>query len=313
MRFLLASFSLLFSSLVFANSVNNIVVFGDSLSDNGNLYEYMQHKLPQSPPYYQGRFTNGLTWVEDLAAFYFPKDSKSHLLDYAFGGAAVLADEEEEEDSALFTFKREIDSYLLGHHGKAAENSLFIVWMGSNNFLSLAINDDHEKSLSQVNKGITQGLKRLVAAGAKTIVVFNLPDLGATPYARELGLQQHMSFLSQRHNALLQTSVDKLSKVYPHVQWLYFDAKELLNDLVMSPGTYGLKNVTDTCYCTTVNKTSRPSVLRMVANVKPFLHQQDSCEGYLFFDPLHPTEIAHRLMAQRARSFLDRAGIKFVS
>src|SRR4051812_23986271 len=40
--------------------------FGDSLSDNGNLYALTSRTQPASPPYYQGRFSNGPTFVELL-------------------------------------------------------------------------------------------------------------------------------------------------------------------------------------------------------------------------------------------------------
>ncbi|HDV5785644.1 TPA: hypothetical protein RJD83_002616 [Legionella pneumophila] len=44
--------------------MKNIVVFGDGLSDNGNLYAYTNHRRPASPAYYNGRFSNGPVWVE---------------------------------------------------------------------------------------------------------------------------------------------------------------------------------------------------------------------------------------------------------
>lgn len=38
---------------------SRIVMFGDSLSDTGKMYGKMRGYLPSSPPYYQGRFSNG--------------------------------------------------------------------------------------------------------------------------------------------------------------------------------------------------------------------------------------------------------------
>ena len=43
------------------SKVHNLVVFGDSLSDNGNSYAAVG--LPK-PPYYEGRWTNGYNWVD---------------------------------------------------------------------------------------------------------------------------------------------------------------------------------------------------------------------------------------------------------
>jgi len=47
-----------------AQSYNRLVVFGDSLSDNGNLYAVSGQ--PVSPPYFQGRFSNGPVFTELL-------------------------------------------------------------------------------------------------------------------------------------------------------------------------------------------------------------------------------------------------------
>lgn len=50
----------------------DIVFFGDSLSDTGNLYAQSQALLgtptPVSPPYYNGRFSNGPVWTEHFAS-----------------------------------------------------------------------------------------------------------------------------------------------------------------------------------------------------------------------------------------------------
>jgi phospholipase/lecithinase/hemolysin len=53
MKFLLSILISFWSLCSFSKSLNQLVVFGDSLSDRGNLYEYMNHQLPMSPPYYE--------------------------------------------------------------------------------------------------------------------------------------------------------------------------------------------------------------------------------------------------------------------
>jgi len=66
-RLVLAAFAFVLSgSAVPAGRINQIVVFGDSLSDSGNLFAATMGTTPP-PPYYQGRFSNGPVWVEDLA------------------------------------------------------------------------------------------------------------------------------------------------------------------------------------------------------------------------------------------------------
>src|SRR5689334_7437247 len=67
---------------------SQIVVFGDSLSDTGNVNNQTFGISPGSG-YYQGRFSNGPVWVEDLATnlgIAAPIYSRAGGKDYAYGG-----------------------------------------------------------------------------------------------------------------------------------------------------------------------------------------------------------------------------------
>src|SRR5260370_42332764 len=73
-----------------ASGFSNIFAFGDSLSDAGNDFIVSLNRLPVSPPYVGGHFTNGAVWVQDLAAMMgLPavQASFSGGTDFAFGGA----------------------------------------------------------------------------------------------------------------------------------------------------------------------------------------------------------------------------------
>ncbi|STX50657.1 lysophospholipase A [Legionella busanensis] len=304
MKVFLAMLVLLFSTLVNANELNNVVVFGDSLSDNGNLYEYMRHRIPQSPPYYEGRFTNGPVWIEQLTNFYFPNQVKSHLYDYAFGGAAIS--DNAADDDILFTLNREIKTYLLSHDNKASEQSLFIIWIGGNNYLALPENEEEANAI--VVNGIANGTEQLVKAGAKHILILTLPDLGRGPAARQLKAEEKLTRLSKHHNELLKVALQKLRVKYPNVQFLYFETEGTVNRLLESPEEYGFTNTIDTCYDVLVDDISKSSTLLMAAKSAKI---DETCEGYLFFDPVHPTTLAHRLIAEDVRAMLDASHVKF--
>ncbi|KTD23193.1 GDSL family lysophospholipase PlaA [Legionella londiniensis] len=308
MKIFSALAGLFFSGCVIATPLNNLVVFGDSLSDNGNLYEYMKRQLPVSPPYYSGRFSNGPVWIELVAKNYYPNDTGSHLQDYAFGGAGVLGEGEDSDDS-LFTLQSEIESYLLAHQDKADEQSLFVVWIGANNYL--AIPDDWEAAIKRVNSGIKSSLAKLANKGAKHILVVNLPDLGRTPIARDFEAIEVLTAYSKRHNAVLAQEIEHLQSLYPDVQWVYLDVDKILGDVFTEPEKYGFTNITDTCYEALMDEPSgQETILRMVSRVKPKI-EADACTGYLFFDPVHPTAPAHQIMAEKAKEILARAGIEF--
>ncbi len=290
-----------------APPLNNIVVFGDSLSDNGNLYEYLKHQLPLSPPYFNGRFSNGPVWVEHLIRYYYPMNAKDHLLDYAFGGAGVL---EDDDGDAMFTLRRELNSYFLAHQEKADERSLYVMWIGSNNYLGVP--DDVEQSVSDVILGIEHALQRLVKNGAKHILVVNVPDLGRTPAAKEFDAVATLTYLSRRHNDLLEKLIQNFKAHHPEIQWIYFDVNVVFEDVFDKPLYYGFTNITDTCYEAIIpNKSSkRFGVLKMASFIQPKMGK-DVCNGYLFFDPVHPTEPVHLLMAERTKMLLDNEGIEF--
>lgn len=307
MRLLATLGAFLFSGLVLATPLRNIVVFGDSLSDNGNLYEFMNHQLPPSPPYYEGRFSNGPVWVENLVASYFPDSPKEHLLDYAFGGAGVS--EEEGDDDVLFTLRREVNNYFADHNDKASADSLFIMWIGSNNYLALP--EEVDKTLQEVNDGITHSLQRLADKGAKHILVVNIPDLGRIPAAIEFDSIDMMSYFSKEHNNALNITIANLKQQYPDVEWLYFDMNAAFSRAIEHPEEYGFTHVTGTCSNLLQDELPETpsSILKMVSSVR-VSRKQDACDGYLFFDLVHPTALAHQLLSDKAREVLDREGVQ---
>lgn len=303
MKFLPTLSALLFSGFVYAAPIHNLVVFGDSLSDNGNLYEVMNHQFPQSPPYFDGRFSNGPVWIEHLAASYF-NNPAAHLQNYAYGGAGVS---ELPEDEELFTLKREVDNYLAANNDKAAEDSLFIVWIGGNNYLGLPSNPD--ESVSSTIAGIQNSVKKLVEKGAKNIMIINLPDLGGTPAAIEFDAVTAYSYLSTQHNKALETTFAEFKRSNPAVNWMYFNIEDVFKDAITNAPDYGFTNVNGSCYQSNMRETTKKSVMNMVASVRPKVIE-DACDGYLFFDLVHPTNIAHQVIANKARMMLDSLGLQ---
>ena len=67
--------------LAHASSFSSIVVYGDSLSDNGNLYAATG--VPGAP-YVNGEFSNGPVAVQQLSTLL-----NAPLADFAFGGATT--------------------------------------------------------------------------------------------------------------------------------------------------------------------------------------------------------------------------------
>ena len=166
--------------------------------------------------------------------------------------------------------------------------------------------------MSDVSLGIKHALQRLVNKGAKHIMVVNVPNLGSIPAARDFDAVGVLTYLAKQHNLILKKNVLSLQSQYPSIQWIYFDVNLVLDDMMVNPGNYGFTNVTGTCYEEVMNNqlSKKRSVLKMVASVKPSL-KPDACDGYLFFDPVHPSASVHQLMAERTKMLFDEVGIDF--
>ncbi|MGQ3892269.1 SGNH/GDSL hydrolase family protein [Legionella sp. CNM-4043-24] len=296
--------SLLFSSAVAASPINTIAVFGDSLSDNGNLYEYMQHRVPQSPPYFEGHFSNGPVWIERLADLMFPQNGSRHLLDYAFGGAGVSMDVDED---VLFSLHHEVDVYALSHENKADPNTLFVVWIGANNYLAMP--EDDEASVRDVIGGTRIELQRLLDMGARHILVLNLPDLGKTPAARDFDSVERLTALSLNHNAALADLIQDMKERTPGVQWFQYDVFTSFDGIFSTPEKFGLSNTQDTCYDVSLDEPSKTMLVKMAAK-RGQRNLDDACQGYLFFDPVHVTTVTHDVVAHQVHDLLKAGGLE---
>lgn len=322
---------------------DTVVVFGDSLSDNGNLYRYMWHKLPLSPPYFAGRFSNGPLWIEYLYASYFPMEYGQGLQNYAVGGAGAVLSYKE---NMPYTLTMELNNYLYWHTYGKKETTLYSIWIGGNNYLNGPTNvEDITDAVINATGGV---IERLISYGGNKFLLPNLPDLGRVPQSRELNNQALLTLLSQKHNSKLAVKIEQLKQKYPEVLFLHFDLYSIFNFALEHPNDYGYNNVSDPCYL--------GSYTGWLLNYQPdeqslwaFLQQQDgqfkprqwdiiknnpqlkeaaaagyiyqllpaknkeeplNCDGYVFWDRVHPTTQTHYYIAQKARDLLNDFGLE---
>lgn len=123
---LLASVTLASPTPLRASSPGSVVVFGDSLSDNGNgTYLLTNRTWPEDPAYFNGRFSNGPTWCEYLA-----NSLGKGIQDDAFGGATLDNERVQGYTGSLSdipvpsVFER-VDIYLKEH--KPTSRELYVV------------------------------------------------------------------------------------------------------------------------------------------------------------------------------------------
>lgn len=256
---------------VSAQTIRGFTVFGDSLSDNGNAFRATNGLFPPSPPYFNGRFTNGPVWIEDLAA---SLNLTTTTANFAFGGATSGTT----NTSVPFLpgVTTEVNSFLQTSP-RLSPDRAFVIWAGANDYLGGGITNP------AVPVGnISSILQRLTAAGAEKLIVVNLPDLGKTPGGAANPIQgAGLTQLSIAHNQGLRASLQALAQSQPNVNIIPIDVNALLNEVISDPARFGFTNVTQPCISTGAN-----------------------CNQFLFWDQLHPTAAAHRIISEYALDIL---------
>ncbi len=254
---------------------SGLYVFGDSLSDNGNLYALSGGAVPPSPPYFAGRASNGPVAVEYLASGLGLAPAQFH--DLAIVGATTGAGGVYGASTGMTS---QLGAYQAALGGPNADpGALYFVWGGAND-LRLTPNATGVSS-AIVNLGTIVGT--LYGLGARHFMLPNLPDLGLTPEAQAGGVAASATFLSEQFNINLAQAYVGLFAGLPGASYISFDTMSAQRALVSgSPGN-GFVNVTDSCLTLPSTVCSTP-------------------DTYLYWDELHPTAAAHRVLGSQMTS-----------
>lgn len=187
--------------LAAAGPFREVVVFGDSLSDTGNVWAATQavlaEAIPVSPPYFQGRFSNGPVWVERLAEqLGLPlRPFLQGGTNFAFGGAAIGFDRPDlfENDVRVLipSLRTQVISFLVQHlFDKADPAALYMLWGGANDLRdALVTAPDPFVEARQAVEDLVAAIVDLAEARAVSFLVLNMPNLAWTPESRRRGPQ----------------------------------------------------------------------------------------------------------------------------
>src|SRR3990167_4017605 len=243
---------LIFCNTIFASSINHIVFFGDSLSDNGNLYKFFFKIIPKSPPYFQGRFSNGPTWAENVGQFFYNKAYMDYQI-YAVGGATAILHLPKLQFIAPTTLDFELMQYSVDSLLMNKSHTLFVIWIGANDYLYEQDSDKNvltQKVVDQVGYAINS----LIGLGAKNFLILNLPDLSVIPFARQNGSIEKLHELSVLHNIKLDKIVSNLQVQHPEINFDFLSVFDIFNDFLANPDKYNKKynvhitNTVDACW-----------------------------------------------------------------
>jgi len=297
LKFVFAFFGLFYTFSLYATPLDNIIFFGDSLTDNGNLYRVM--KLPKSPPYYQGRFSNGLTWAEHISEV-FQKKYGTISKNYAVGGATVIL-RRPVEGALPYTLKQEIKAYLKNALPNL-DSTLFVIWIGGNDYLYEKKQQPAALVTDVVNELVNQ-IKVLIMNGSKKFILMDLPDLSKIPHAKNLdqNTRDRLLTLTQLHHVKLAEAAQSLQKQYPTVTFIFSDIYTIFNDMLRNIDEYNekyqlrIQNTSDACLSNYVIAKPSGRFGEEIPGMKS--SECADADSYVFWDAIHPSAAAHRLIA----------------
>ncbi len=259
---------------------NQLVVFGDSLSDNGNAAFVLGGTLPGN--YAPNAFTDGANttpkttgpfglWIDQFAGKTGLPDPQPFLTNplsntnYAVGTAVTGSGSPQD-------ISNQVAAFGASHPQGAPSNALYTIWGGSNDILNGTNNP------AGAADSLFSNILTLAAGGAKYFLWIDVAPLGDTPLARAGGPQTVAAFnaASVAFNNEWANDIAKLRAQGIFV--IGVDAYGLFTQISASPSTYGFSNITDPA--------------QGMANVDP--------NTFLFWDVEHPTTAADALVANLA-------------
>jgi len=289
---------------------DNVVVFGDSLSDNGNLFSVTLGTLP--PPaagYDNGRFTNGKVWIEYLADMMGLNQPKPHYdksivgTNYAHGGASSGDTENSAWKTSFGGIPFDIPAkgllsqtgdFLSDTSSDCASETLFAIWIGVVDLLMLG-----ETNVMNIVNNIETSIKSLINGGATKFIVMNLPQLAGSPAYVNPGSSL---FLSEEIPTGLFDDITAFNKALADmlktidmsndVTITHVDIGPLVNEVAGDPTRFGIDGDVST---PTLNEPAFHSAQT------PFYQ---SAPNALWYDGVHPSTSFHKLVAHEVHRTL---------
>lgn len=261
--------------------LSGLYVFGDSLSDSGNIALVTNGTVPDtSAGYAWGRFTNGPVYADYIAQAYGLQNVPALLPggnNYAFGGAEIGVSNNPPGLGA------QLGWYASQTGNTADPNALYIVFGGGNDI-------NRGSDLSQSLATLYYIVDTLANMGATNILIPNAPDLGRTPgnntdptqaaaltarsVAFNQGLAQMIVLLEAAHN----------------IDILDIDLFKWSAEILDNGTAYGLADTTTACLGTGGSVCSNP-------------------DEYFYWDSTHPTARIHQMVGDRLIAAIDAAAV----
>ncbi len=254
-----------FAAPASALNPSQLVIFGDSLVDGGNIFLLTGGFAPTntfnnpSRGYFPGRFTNGPDYTDLLSLKLYGTLTKASLAggsNYAFGGAKVVADADPVPDLSA-------QLALYGAtHPLADPNALYIINAGGNDDFAVEGATPAQKAAAAANiaNTLAGAVQYLDGIGATRILVTGIPNTTATGF-----------FL----DSVLQARLDSIEPGLVNASLKRFSYLSFFTRLVADPASFRVPAFTKPGACFDHVSPPAPGVL-------------PDCSGYFSVDRIHP-------------------------
>ncbi|MEO9827453.1 MAG: SGNH/GDSL hydrolase family protein [Paracoccaceae bacterium] len=312
MKHILAALTIAVAAPAYADTFgpySDLLVFGDSLSDAGNVDRLTGGAVPNPRVYPNGQFTNADTWAKQLGSDIGNPLTGEIQTNFAYGSARAV-----ENGDQIPDFGAQIDIFQ-AVSPSLGDNPLAAVWFGGNDLrdlgvdiftanavaealgtpaaeLAATVNALVTTKVSEIAASIAGGVLELATqSGLDDFLVFLAPDLSTAPAL--VGTENAPLFFEivQGTNAAIQFAVGQVAAALP-INVDFFDPNLVAAEIFADPAAFGLnpKLVTSQCYVP-ATQTSDATFCGL-----------DNASDYYFFDDIHPTEAVHSALADAVRA-----------
>lgn len=318
---------------------SKIYVFGDSLSDQGNIFNLTTSvqtifdiPIIPSSPYFEGRFSDGPVWVENLAADLgltiipstelfvsnpqqpllfssFDGATTTQSVNFAYGGAQTGTEGAGDLGNFIPGVLTQVQFFIDDHQEAeqlADPEALYIIWAGPNDYQTVP-----DANPETVVDNLETAIKSLFDLGGRNFLIPNLPDLGQVPIAQIPNrpvLIEQLTNLTQQHNLILEETLEELSSSLSGINIIPLETDELFNNIVTNPEEFGFTDVAEPCL------NSNPIDLA-TNSTEEFSMDLGICaqaDERLFWDQLHITASAQDILGEFALETLTTQSDFFV-
>jgi outer membrane lipase/esterase len=282
------------ASVAQAQEYTRAIIFGDSLSDNGNIAAANGGVVPNYLPLTLTRFSNGPVWTEQLFGpatnFFTTLNPNAGNVDFAFGGSRTSGPQ-----TPGPTTQEQIGSYFM-RGGTFAPRDVVTLWAGANNiFQALPAAAATPATALATMTGVANGaagdvaaqVAQLAGAGARTILVANLPSFATVPQFAGGPAAQLAGASTSAFNAALANGIAAAAAANRGANIITIDSSGIFAAVQANPAAFGFANATQGCVLT-------PACAGNPA----------AWNTFAFWDGVHPTQAGHAVIAAAASLYL---------